>query len=529
MFLVESLSTPPQKYALKVLEDVEMNEEVKIGLVLGGKCPYLVKFHDVFQKEEGLMILMEYCDGGDLSGKIKSNHPPSDIDTYRFFYESGNAVKTLHDVGIIHRDIKPQNFFFIVTGGYKLGDYGLARSIEYILARTASLVGTNGYTAPEVLRGKKISLKADIFSLGVTLMEFILGHNPFSNPGETVDLQRALDAKPVEAALTHPHPIMQLARRMVNANPDLRPNIAEVLGATLPVLPLLSCLHAVVVEKESVARERDSAVQKMNTAVQEKNAAVQEKNTAVQEKDSALREKNAALREKNTAGQKMSAGTAATVSAQQSRPLATSAKAPLSSPPLKRTLFKIVVLGDSGVGKTSLINQFALNKFTAQYKSTIGADFLTKEIVVDNMLVTVQVWDTASLERFRELGVAFYRGADGCMLVYDVTAPRTFDNLDWWKEEFLFQGSPADPDNFPFMLLGNKIDLEESRVVQAKKAENWCRQKENIRYFETSAKDNVNVHEAFQELARICLPQQTDEEEDPISAPSAPKKGCIVM
>jgi Ras-related protein Rab-7A len=75
------------------------------------------------------------------------------------------------------------------------------------------------------------------------------------------------------------------------------------------------------------------------------------------------------------------------------------------------------------------------------------------------------VLNIAGLERFQSLGVAFYRGADACILVYDVTNPKSFENLDGWKEEFLFQGSPQDPDQFPFMVLGNKIDLEDSRAV----------------------------------------------------------------
>ena len=78
---------------------------------------------------------------------------------------------------------------------------------------------------------------------------------------------------------------------------------------------------------------------------------------------------------------------------------------------------KVIILGDSGVGKTSLMNQFVNKKFSNQYKATIGADFLTKEVMVDDRLVTMQIWDTAGQERFQSLGVAFYRGADSCVLV----------------------------------------------------------------------------------------------------------------
>lgn len=135
----------------------------------------------------------------------------------------------------------------------------------------------------------------------------------------------------------------------------------------------------------------------------------------------------------------------------------------------------------SSVGKTSLMNQYVNKKFTSQYKATIGADFLTKEVMVDDRLVTmqvskgfkksehnclslVQIWDTAGQERFQSLGVAFYRGADCCVLVYDVTNANTFKTLDSWRDEFLIQASPRDPENFPFVVIGNKIDLENRQV-----------------------------------------------------------------
>lgn len=100
----------------------------------------------------------------------------------------------------------------------------------------------------------------------------------------------------------------------------------------------------------------------------------------------------------------------------------------------QKVLLKVIVLGDSGVGKTSLMNQYVNRKFTNQYKATIGADFLTKEVMIEDKLVTMQIWDTAGQERFQSLGVAFYRGADACVLVYDVTNEKSFRQLDSWRE-----------------------------------------------------------------------------------------------
>ena len=110
------------------------------------------------------------------------------------------------------------------------------------------------------------------------------------------------------------------------------------------------------------------------------------------------------------------------------------------------------------------MNQYVNKKFSNQYKATIGADFLVKEVEVDGRLATMQIWDTAGQERFQSLGVAFYRGADCCVLVYDVTNQKSFANLDTWRDEFLIQASPRDPDSFPFVVIGNKIDME-NRVV----------------------------------------------------------------
>lgn len=179
----------------------------------------------------------------------------------------------------------------------------------------------------------------------------------------------------------------------------------------------------------------------------------------------------------------------------------------------KKVLLKVIILGDSGVGKTSLMNQYVNKKFTNQYKATIGADFLTKEVMIDDKVVTMQIWDTAGQERFQSLGVAFYRGADCCVLVYDLTMPKTFESLDSWRDEFLIQASPRDPDNFPFVVLGNKSDLDSKRKVTAARAQQWCKTKNSIPYHETSAAAATNVETAFQEIARKALKQERAEEQ----------------
>ncbi|CAE6510883.1 unnamed protein product [Rhizoctonia solani] len=123
----------------------------------------------------------------------------------------------------------------------------------------------------------------------------------------------------------------------------------------------------------------------------------------------------------------------------------------------------------------------------------------------------MQLWDTAGQERFQSLGVAFYRGADCCVLVYDVNSAKSFETLDSWRDEFLIQASPRDPETFPFVVLGNKIDVEENkRQVSQKRAMTWCQSKGNIPYFETSAKEAINVEQAFQTIAKNALAQEEE-------------------
>eukprot|EP01010_Urceolus_cornutus_P000837 NODE_1343_length_955_cov_754.207506_g1035_i0.p1 GENE.NODE_1343_length_955_cov_754.207506_g1035_i0~~NODE_1343_length_955_cov_754.207506_g1035_i0.p1 ORF type:complete len:210 (-),score=30.20 NODE_1343_length_955_cov_754.207506_g1035_i0:259-888(-) len=180
----------------------------------------------------------------------------------------------------------------------------------------------------------------------------------------------------------------------------------------------------------------------------------------------------------------------------------------------KKVLLKVIILGDSGVGKTSLMNQYVNRKFDTRYKATIGADFLTKELEVEGTLVTLQIWDTAGQERFQSLGSAFYRGADACILVFDLTSQESFQHLTSWHDEFIIQAGQ----NKDFVLIGNKNDLEDKRVVSQKGALAWCskhsQDDENpIPHFETSAKENFNVEQAFYSVAKNAL-KKTAVEED---------------
>ena len=134
--------------------------------------------------------------------------------------------------------------------------------------------------------------------------------------------------------------------------------------------------------------------------------------------------------------------------------------------------YKVLVLGDSGVGKTALIQRFYNNKFSQQFRSTIGADFCKKDVMIDGKRISLQIWDTAGQERYYSLSYAYYRGTDCCALVYDITNPDSFENLMRWKDDFLKNVNPLEPHTFPFVILGNKSDKdnEDERKVQNIKA-----------------------------------------------------------
>jgi Ras-related protein Rab-7A len=172
-----------------------------------------------------------------------------------------------------------------------------------------------------------------------------------------------------------------------------------------------------------------------------------------------------------------------------------------------KSQLKIIVLGDSGVGKTSLLNRFVTSEFSQTYKATIGADFMRKEIVIDDKHISLQLWDTAGQERFQSLGSAFYRGADACILVYDITMMKTFDSITSWKQEFLNQCGPSDPNTFPFMVVGNKCDLENDRTVSIAKSNQWARE-QDLPLIEASAKDNIHIEDIFMEIVKKAMKRE---------------------
>lgn len=158
-------------------------------------------------------------------------------------------------------------------------------------------------------------------------------------------------------------------------------------------------------------------------------------------------------------------------------------------------LYKIVLVGDSGVGKSNLLSRWTTDEFNVESKSTIGVEFAAKNIDIDGKIIKAQIWDTAGQERYRAITSAYYRGAAGALIVYDITDPKSFRHVDTWIDQLHFHMNT----DIVIIIVGNKCDLNEFRKISIEDGKKYAISK-NMMYFETSAKNNNNVDKAFKEL-----------------------------
>ncbi|XP_031486119.1 ras-related protein RABA1f-like [Nymphaea colorata] len=179
-------------------------------------------------------------------------------------------------------------------------------------------------------------------------------------------------------------------------------------------------------------------------------------------------------------------------------------------------LFKVVLIGDSGVGKSNLLSRFTRNEFSLDSKSTIGVEFATRSIRVDDKVLKAQIWDTAGQERYRAITSAYYRGAVGALVVYDVTRHVTFENVERWLKE-LRDHTDA---NIVIMLVGNKADLRHLRAVSTEDGKSFA-ERESTYFMETSALESTNVENAFTDVLtqvyRVVSRKALDMGEEPVA------------
>ena len=158
-------------------------------------------------------------------------------------------------------------------------------------------------------------------------------------------------------------------------------------------------------------------------------------------------------------------------------------------------LFKLILIWDSYVGKSNILLKYLKNQFNENSKTTIGVEFGTKNIIINNKRIKIQIWDTAGQERYRSITSAYYKGAKGALIVYDITRKNTFDNIDKWITDLKLNGDK----NICIIILGNKSDLIDKREINKndgiKKAEMY-----KTAFLETSALNGDNISKAFDEL-----------------------------
>jgi len=175
--------------------------------------------------------------------------------------------------------------------------------------------------------------------------------------------------------------------------------------------------------------------------------------------------------------------------------------------------FKLVLLGDSAVGKSSLVLRFVKKQFFEYQESTIGAAFLTQTVAVDDYVVKFEIWDTAGQERYHSLAPMYYRGAAAAIVVYDITNRQSFVRAKSWVKELQRQGNA----NIVIALAGNKLDKVDQRQVEVEEAKQYS-EDNNIHFMETSAKTNHNVTELFKTIAKKL----------PKTAPAPRNSGIVI-
>lgn len=165
---------------------------------------------------------------------------------------------------------------------------------------------------------------------------------------------------------------------------------------------------------------------------------------------------------------------------------------------------KVILLGDSCVGKTTLIHRYISGEYRNDFKATLGTNITTKIYTKDDKDIEAAIWDTAGTERFKSISSIHYRDADACILVFDYTSLETFHNLSNWRQDVLSSAGIKNLNSFPFIVAGNKCDSQFDRQIEEYMVKEWC-DNNNMKFFSVSAKTGENVNELFNTAIESCL------------------------
>jgi small GTP-binding protein len=174
-------------------------------------------------------------------------------------------------------------------------------------------------------------------------------------------------------------------------------------------------------------------------------------------------------------------------------------------------IFKIILIGNSNVGKSSILKRYIQKVFDDNYSCTIGVDFFMKSITIGEKTIKLQLWDTAGTEKFRSITTGYYRGANAALVVFDLTSKKSFTALNEWIQNYYKYSNPDSVKNV--VIIGNKCDLTESREVTEEEINDFIKDN-NITYFETSAKDGKNIDECFNHMAQKLIEQYENKDNE---------------
>ena len=165
---------------------------------------------------------------------------------------------------------------------------------------------------------------------------------------------------------------------------------------------------------------------------------------------------------------------------------------------------QLLIIGNSIVGKTSILTKYTSKSYTESYVATVGLDFFTKDETIENKIIRIKIWDTAGQERYKAITKCFFQRAQGIIIVFDVTNKRSFDDLKMWIDSINSQSKlTEDLENMPIIIIGNKIDLPK-RVIDKETALNFAKE-QNLDYFETSAKTGEGIDNAMRDLVKKVM------------------------
>lgn len=189
---------------------------------------------------------------------------------------------------------------------------------------------------------------------------------------------------------------------------------------------------------------------------------------------------------------------------------------------MSEIILKILLIGDTSVGKTSLLIKYTEDNFSENHITTIGVECVDKQITINDRKVTLQIWDTSGQERFKSITKNFYQNANGIIFVFDITNENSFEHLKDWLDN-----SEQFAKDFKKLIVGNKNDLEDQRVIKKERIEHFANERE-IKCFETSAKNGINVERIFQEIGELIMENKTEKEIEEEYSADRPRSRSIL-